>query len=512
LSTLTRLVKHVGRRLVCLVALGLAIVALGGAATPPVHASSGSSLGSQATAQPAAPAALRQFTSHRQLLSRADRAVDLGVGGSDATRPLLMNPTLTWNTFLGGSGSDSAYAIVVDANGAAYITGYSDQSWGSPIRNYVGKDAFVAKVDSTGALVWNTFLGGGGADFGQAIALDENGNVYVAGYHYYTTQASAFVAKLDSNGVLLWTHSYGGDWMTVEAFGIAVDATGNIYLAGYSNATWGSPVRGYTSLLDAFVAKLDSSGTLLWNTFLGGTSPDTGWGIAVDHNGSVYVAGKSEATWPGSVLPIRSYSGGPDAYVAKLDSNGGLTWYTFLGGGGMDNANDVAVDSGGSIYVAGNSTASWAAPVRPFSGTYSDGFVAKMNSNGGLIWNTFIGGGGIDYVSAVAVDSLGNSFVTGESMAAWGSPFNPYKSDDAYVAKVNPNGALTWNTFTGGSAQEMGRGIALDVNGNVYFAGLASATWGSPVRPYSSDNDAFVAKIQTTFIASHWVYLPMLKR
>ena len=195
------------------------------------------------------------------------REVGFAVGDYDRAYSLQIDPTLTWNTFLGSSGYDKGYSVAVDANGNVYVAGYSTATWGSPVRAFSsGGDAFAAKLDSSGALTWNTFLGGSGSDYGNSVAVDANGNVYVAGYSY---------------------------------------------------VTWGSPARAFSGFNDAFAAKLDFSGVLTWNTFLGGGGNDIGYSVAVDANGNVYVAGGSDATW-GS--PVRAFSSYNDAFVVKLGS------------------------------------------------------------------------------------------------------------------------------------------------------------------------------------------------
>ena len=159
---------------------------------------------------------------------------------------------------------------------------------------------------------------------------------------------------------------------------IAVDGSGNVYVAGTSFGEWGSPVQEFAAWYnstDAFVAKLGSGGSLVWNTFLGGEGSgydyslgnESGFGIAVDSSGNVYVAGNSNSSWWGN--PSRNgRQGSYDAFVAKLGSNGSLVWNTFLGGGGSDAGNSIAVDGSGNVYVAGNSSATWGSPVRALSG------------------------------------------------------------------------------------------------------------------------------------------------
>jgi len=188
-------------------------------------------------------------------------------GAYDPAYPLIIDPTLTWNTFLGGAGDDQGNSIAVDAAGNVYVTGSSNATWGAPVRAYTGGlDAFVAKLDANGGLQWNTFLGGAALDFG---------------------------------------------------FGIAVGAAGNVYVTGISDGTWGTPVRAFGGGADAFAARLSgATGALVWNTFLGGTGVDFGGGIAVDSAGNVYVTGASGATWG---APVRAFGGGgDDAFVARI--------------------------------------------------------------------------------------------------------------------------------------------------------------------------------------------------
>jgi hypothetical protein len=291
--------------------------------------------------------------------------------------------------------------------------------------------------------------------------------------------------------------------------GIAVDGSGTVYVVGYSQAAWGSPVREYTMGRDAFVAKLDGSGNLTWNTFLGGTSYDEGMGIAVDGSGNAYVAGYSGDTW-GS--PIRGYTGGWfDAFAAKLDGNGNLLWNTFLGGSSDDRGNAIAVDGSGNAYVAGYGGASWGSPVRPF--TDRDALAAKVDSSGNLIWNTFLGGNGLDDGWGIAVDVIGNVLVAGQSDAGWGVPVRPFTlQTDAFAAKLNNSGNLTRNTFLGANMQDEGNAIAIDADGNAYVAGASKLTWGSPVRQFLGWNyDAFAAKLATDLDLRR-IYLPLIVR
>ncbi|MEO5360071.1 MAG: SBBP repeat-containing protein [Nitrospirota bacterium] len=432
------------------------------------------------------------------------REAGFKVAKHDAKYPLIIDPALSWSTFLGGAGGDVGQGIAVDTNGNVYVTGYSGATWGTPVSAYTGgTDAFAAKLDSAGALTWNTFLGGaGGSDIGYGIAVDTNGNVYVTGYSGATwgapvsayTADDAFAAKLTSAGALTWNTFLGGAG-TDYGRSIAVDTNGNVYVGGDSDATWGAPVSAYTAGNDTFAAKLTSAGALTWNTFLGGAGGnDYGMGIAVDTSGNVYVGGYSDATWG---TPVSAYTGGTDAFAAKLTSAGALTWNTFLGGAGTDVGYSIAVDTSGNVYVGGYSDATWGAPVSAYTAG-NDTFAAKLDSAGALTWSTFLGGAGTDVGYGIAVDTSGNVYVGGYSDATWGTPVSAYTGGtDALAAKLDSAGALTWSTFLGGAGNDYGYGIAVDTSGNVYVGGYSDATWGAPVSAYSLGGDAFAAMIAT---------------
>jgi LPXTG-site transpeptidase (sortase) family protein len=422
---------------------------------------------------------------------------------------LSIDPVLTWNTFLGGSSLDEGDDIIVDGSGNIYVTGYSDVSWGNPIRAFTTiPDAFVAKLDPSGNLVWNTFLGGNGGDLGYGITLDASGNVYVTGNSnatwgapiraYATGISDAFVAKLNTNGTLLWNTFLGGTGID-EAREIAVGGSGNVYVTGRSSSTWGSPViRAYTADMDAFVANVDTNGNLVWNSFLGGSAFDEAYGIVSDGGGNVYVTGFSTTTISANGSwgnPIRAYTAFRDAFLTKLNSGGNLMWNTFLGGSGNDEGFNIALDGSGNTYVTGYSTTTWGNPIRAFTAN-EDAFAAEIDTAGNLIWNTFLGGGSSDQATGIDTDGSGNVYVTGYSAGTWGSPVRAFTSgNDAFAAKMETGGNLMWNTFLGGNGQDYGYGIDVDGSGNVYVTGPGNATWGTPVRAYTADMDAFIAKL-----------------
>jgi hypothetical protein len=357
-------------------------------------------------------------------------------------------------------------------------------------------------------LIWNTFLGGtvyrdgqhvGGREFLGGIALDSDGSIYTAGRCY----SGIFVSKFDSTGAPVWDKIFPN--LYNSGAGITVGQDGYVYVTGQSMGTWGSPVRGHSGDSDGFIVKLDTSGNVIWNTFLGGTRTDDAYRLAVDAAGFVYVIGSSQGTW-GS--PIRPITGAinyiADVFVAKLTSSGNLVWHTFLGGAEVDKPYGIALDMEGNIYVTGESDGSWGTPRRPYT-QYTDVFAAKLDNNGNLIWNTFLGGTGGDMISAIAVDKSANVYVTGSSSATWGSPIGEYLGDgmngmDGFIARLDAAGALLWNTFLGATTTF---NVPLDIttgpDGEVYVTGYSGATWGSPLTPYvpgvQSHSDGWIAKV-----------------
>jgi hypothetical protein len=303
-----------------------------------------------------------------------------------------------------------------------------------------------------------------------------------------------------------WHTFYGSD-AEDEGNGIAVDGNGNVYVTGTSQATWGdSPIHPYTGSSDIVVLKLNSSGTLLWNTFYGSTNTDEGKSIAVDANGNVYVTGQSNTSWSDPVAPLNPHTSGFDIVVLKLDSSGAYQWHTFYGSASTDYGLGIAVDESGNSYVTGISISTWGiSPLNPHAGGgNADIVVFKLDSSGNnLVWNTFYGSTSTDYGNGIALKS-GYVYVTGYSNASWGSPLHAHSAGataDIMILKLDDTGALQWNTFYGsGTYDDKGYGIAVDGSGNTYVAGTSKATWGSPVNPFngSGQGEITVLKLNTS--------------
>ena len=301
--------------------------------------------------------------------------------------------------------------------------------------------------------------------------------------------------------------TYLGGLSTDDAIGIAVDSAGSAYVTG-DTASIGFPTTsdafdttlGGSGTYDAFVTKLDANGAgVVYSTFLGGSSHDTGLGIAVDSSGCAYVAGYTASanfpTTPGAF--DRTYGGGTyDAFVTKLDPGGAALLYsTYLGGGqgvgqnaGFDIASGIAVDHAGNAFVTGL-TYSSDFPITPgaFDTTFAGGdvFVTKLLASGSaLAYSTYLGGSANDAGNGIALDSAGSAYVTG-STASSNFPTTPGAFDvtrgggifDAFVTKLEASGAaLVYSTYLGGSQDESGEGIAIDGTGNVHVTGVTGSS------------------------------------
>jgi hypothetical protein len=491
--------------------------------------------------------------------------VGFKVAAYDATRTLIIDPVvLSYSTYLGGSGDDSGRSIAVDADGNAYVTGTASAGFPTTAGAFQPtgsgmSDAFVSKLNPAGsALVYSTYLGGSGSDGASGISVDTAGNAYVAGgtssIDFPTTagafqatlagSGNAFVAKLDPTGSALVYSTYlGGSTAGAlgdSASGIAVDAGGNAYVTGLTQSTNFPTTAGAFQTTfsdpsntvdpDAFVTKLNSTGSaLVYSTYLGGGRFDSGAGIAVDGAGNAYVTGATQSgNFPTTAGAFQTaFKSGSnvnsDVFVTKLDSTGSsLVYSTYLGGGSDESGAGIAVDSSDSAYVTGRTnsfdfpTTPGAFQAIPNNGLY-DAFVSKVNPAGSsLVYSARLGGSANNVGSGIAVDAGGNAYVTG---ATFSSDFpttpgafqaiHPARDGwDVFFTQLDPTGsALVYSTYLGGSGptpehgdgMDFGLGIAVDAAGSAYVTGNTIST-DFPTTPgafqpaIGGSRDAFVAK------------------
>ena len=443
-----------------------------------------------------------------------------------------INPTgsaLVYSTYLGGSGGDGGAGIAVDSAGNAYVIGTTDSTdfptMPGAFQTTCGDvgclndDGFVVKINPTGsALVYSTYLGGSGSDFGDGIAADSAGNSYVIGItdssDFPTTPGAfqttcgdvgcfyhdAFVTKINPTGSALVYSTYLGGSRLDYGNGVAVDSAGNAYVTGVTYSADFSTTPGAFQTTcgdvgcftgDAFVTKINPTGSaLVYSTYIGGSGVDLGGGVAVDSAGHAYVIGRTVSSDFPTKNPLQAaYGGVGDAFVTKINAAGSaLVYSTYLGGSGQDvypSGGSIAVDRVGNAYVTGN-TSSTNFPTTPgalkkFCGrcaNYGDAFVAKINDVGStLVYSTYLGGGMADESYGIAVDNSGNAYVTGTTNSTNFPTKNPLQlakaaDYDAFVAKIDVRAVPTISLSSSANPSTYGQAVS--------FSALVTSTIGAP--------------------------------
>ena len=361
-----------------------------------------------------------------------------------AITKLTTNGQVEWKTIVNSELHSWGTYLVTDSEGNVFIAGASNTTWGNPISQFVndsGKNMFLAKYGRDGALLWNTFIGTNVDTLTNIVEVGEDGNIIIAWAQGNDNDTNSFfLANLNASGELQWTKMYvvvneQRDGYLGGAYDIDIDDQGNIYLLCYGISDWGTPIRNPSGDLDGSLAKFDRNGSLIWNTFLGGIGQDFVFNMERNQDGSIYVTGTSETEWGTPINPLR---GNTDGFVANIGSDGKLLWNTFMGGeSGDDSALDVTTDSEGNLFVVGYSDSSWGSPFNASTGN-GDGFLAQLDSNGSLVWNTFIGGTGSENIEWVEVrDNI--VYIMGLSDSIFGNPISGPKGggNDLYVAAIS---------------------------------------------------------------------------
>ena len=308
-------------------------------------------------------------------------AVTFSIPAYDHTQPLVIDPTLQWSTYYGGSSSDYGYGITTGPSGEVVVTGYTISInfpvvAGFQMSNQGGRDAFVVKFDALGFRQWATYYGGSNDDRGFGVATDGSGDVYFAGdtfsQNFPVTPGAfqtgngggfdAFLVKLNAAGLRLWG-TYAGSFEEDKAFAVDADASGNVVIAGKTRSV-SFPVTNGTAQTtnaggeDAFVLRFNTIGTRIWGTYYGGREDEYALGVKFDGAGNVFITGPTlSPNFPTTSGAFQqNHLGSNDAFLVKLTSTGGLLWATLYGGNGNDVANGVTVDPSGNAIFAGVTT------------------------------------------------------------------------------------------------------------------------------------------------------------
>lgn len=478
--------------------------------------------------------------------------VGFAVGAYDPRHPLVIDPTLTYSTYLGGSKDEEGHGIAVSDAGEAYVTGVTYSTnfpTGSPFGpssvlqstngqgagGTSGADVFISKLNASGsALEYSTYLGGSGLDYGAAIAVDGSGQAHVTGFTdslNFPTHAAfqgalaqnpssggpspndAFVAKLNATGGALAYSTYLGGSGLDQAAGIALDRSGRVYVTGTTASVdfpTQAPLQGSNAgSFDAFVTRLDATGsTLSYSTYFGGAGDDHALGIAVEPVGTAYLTGYTSSPDFPTQAPFQgARAGAYNAFVTKVNDKGSaLVYSTYLGGSGSDVAYGVAVDVSGAAYVAGHTTSTdfpLQVPLQVANAGSIDAFVTKVDPAGSaLVYSTYLGGASADYARGIALDATGVAYVTGNTYSTGfpnRDPLQPPKPFDVFVTTFDPAGtALGYSTHLGGSGDDIGYGIAVEGDA-AYVTGTTFSGNFPTMTPFQGANagsyDAFVTKL-----------------
>ena len=450
---------------------------------------------------------------------------------SKSTNVLLpLDEFLIRSTYFGGNSDDYAEASIIDSQHNLIIVGHTASN-NFPMLNAYNDtfggglfDVFVAKFTSTNQLIFSTYLGGSDMDQIYSVAIDSEDNIIVAGNtqssnfpmknSYNSTYgglSDVFVAKLTSSGQLIFSTYLGGS-DNDNCNSVITDDLDNIFISGNTKsgnfplkASFDSSLNGIS---DVFIAKFTSSGILSWSTYLGGSSYEITNSINIDSRNNVILNGYTAS----SDFPVKNaynstFGGSIDTFITKFTNNGQLTWSTFFGGLNSDFSRTSTIDSFDNIILAGTTDSndlSLKNPYFNFNSGSQDVFLAKYSSTGELDFSTYLGGFLIDDPTSVIIDHQNNILVTGVTYSsnfpltdAFNTEING--TSDAFLTKFSNSGEMVWSTLIGGSSWDVGTSVNIDAVTNIFAVGYTTSNdfimKNSYNDTYGGANDIFIAKL-----------------
>lgn len=430
---------------------------------------------------------------------------------------LTIDPTLSWSTYYGGSGTETLRSgcVAGDNAGNSYLGGNtSSTSSIATTGSYQdtlttgSTDAFFVKFNSGGTRMWATYYGGSGSENVYGITCDPSGKVYLSGYTSSSTDMTtggahqsvlgsdgqdAFLAKFDGSGSRDWSTYYGGD-ATEQGLAVTCDLAGNVYLGGYTLSISGIATTGAFQTTpgggqDAFLVKFNSTGARQWGTYFGGALTDQGLSIACDPSNNVCLSGYTQST--SGIATTGAYQtgfgGNRDAYIVQFNSMGAQQWATYLGGAGIETGYSLACDGTGNIYMAGAaSSTSGVATTGSFQSTFGggagDAMLAKFSGTGVMRWATYYGGSANDVGYGICSRD-GVLFLSGvsSSTASIATPGTFQDTltagSDAMLIKFDTAGSQIWGTYFGGEGSDFGYGVYCQSTYKIALGG-ATASYG----------------------------------
>ncbi|MHB1042661.1 MAG: DUF7948 domain-containing protein [Eubacteriales bacterium] len=466
----------------------------------------------------------------------------------DKSRQLIIDPLLA-STYIGGSSNwDDVRSLALDSTGNVYVAGVTQSAdypttvgaYDLSINGYI--DVFVSKLDANlNTLISSTFVGGSKLDGANSLAIDSEGNVYIAGYTssadfpatagsydpFIDLYGDAFIIKFDANlSNLLASTFLGGSTNGEYADSLVIDNTGNVYVAGITSSTdYPTTAGAYDTsynggAYDVFISKLDANlSHLLSSTFVGGSRLDEADTLAIENTGNIYILGQTYSTnYPTTAGAYdTSHNGGTKLFISKFDTNlAHLLASTFIGGSGSDYPYSMAIDNSGNVFIAGD-TASIDFPTTTgaycisFAGGYQDAFMSKLDpSLGTLLASTFLGGTEDEGFTSLSISREGYVYVSGwtwsndfpTTAGAYDTSYNGGGGEaDVIVSKFDADlSHLMASTFIGGCYSEGARSMAIDRFGNIYVAGVTNSsdyptTEGAYNLNHIRYDDTFISKL-----------------
>ncbi|HXJ94618.1 MAG TPA: choice-of-anchor D domain-containing protein [Terriglobia bacterium] len=509
----------------------------------------------------------KSYLTARYRVNASRQSVSFRVAPYDHRRTLIIDPALSYSTYLGGSQDDEGNAIAVDSSGSVYVAGLTD-SIDFPVSSGAFQtacgggcsgstyDAFVTKLNPSGSgLVYSTYLGGSQTDQGEGIAINSAGDAYVTGITYspdfpvtpgaFQTECTggfdcaggeAFVTELNSTGSALVYSTYLGGSAYTQGNAVVLNTAGDAYVTGWTSSddfpvtpgvlqpTCAACASGSAS---GFVTELNPSGSgLVYSTFLGGSSTQQAYAIALDSSGDAYVVGfTTSPDFPTTAGAFQTSIAAPEAgFVSKLNPTASaLIYSTYLGGSGTGSnpcaacAAGIVVDRAGEAYVSGltwetNFPVTAGALQTTYAGGFHDAFLTKLNAAGSaLVFSTYLGGSSDDGAVALALDPSGRVYMRGntysDNFPVTPGAFQtaPGGGSDALFAILNSAGSkLIYSTYLGGTGDEFGhatQSLVMDSQNppNAYLTGFTSSnnfpvTSGGFQTLFGGVYDAFVSK------------------
>lgn len=455
--------------------------------------------------------------------------------------------TRSWGTYYGGTRRDELHTIAVSGEDAVFAAGWTQSDGagvisttgahqvnrGSTSTGSSGRDGMLVKFNGTGVRQWATYYGGNQEDLVLAMTTDAAGNVYIAGHSlsgsgiatpgsHKSTPSSydAFLVKFNANGVRQWGTYYGGGGIE-EGRALAIDAAGNVYLAGITNgsttgvATDGAHQTTINFQADAFLVKFNADGVRQWGTYYGGAGNDFATGLSTDPQGNVILCGYTNSSTniatAGSHQPAQG-SANNDGFVVKFNTDGQRLWGTYYGGTEVDFTYAIKADAQSNLYVAGTTqsssgiaTAGSHQSAKGGTTLDADAFLLKLDANGSRLWATYYGAAGSDGALALAVSASGDVAIAGGSnsagvIATTGAFQTTVGGNglatDGYLAVFGSDGSREYGTYYGGSSDDNSTAIAFTPAGALLMAGRtistgsALASTGAHQTSYNGDDNS----------------------